>query len=173
MKHIAFRVLALCAAFALGSLLAVAQGVTATSLSGAVVDQTGSAVAGADVLVKEETTGLEFKTSTAGNGTFSSPFRYGPTDGEVLYKSSCQACHMPAGEGAQGAGAYPALAKNTRLRTSRYITGVVVNGQKGMPPFGPMMNDEQVAAVVNYVRTHLGNDYKDLVSAADVKALRR
>ena len=73
MKHIAFRVLALCAAFALGSLLAVAQGVTATSLSGAVVDQTGSAVAGADVLVKEETTGLEFKTSTAGNGTFSVP----------------------------------------------------------------------------------------------------
>ncbi len=42
-----------------------------------------------------------------------------------------------------------------------------------MPPFGPMMNDEQVAAVVNYVRTHLGNDYKDAVSAADVKSARR
>lgn len=109
----------------------------------------------------------------AASGPFSSPFRYGPTDGEVLYKTSCQACHMPAGEGAQGAGAYPALAKNTKLRTARYITGVVVNGQKGMPPFGPMMNDEQVAAVVNYVRTHLGNDYKDAVSAADVKSARR
>lgn len=107
------------------------------------------------------------------SGPFSSPFRYGPTDGEVLYKTSCQACHMPGGEGAQGAGAYPALAKNTKLRTARYITGVIVNGQKGMPPFGPMMNDEQVAAVVNYVRTHLGNDYKDAVSAADVKSARR
>jgi mono/diheme cytochrome c family protein len=35
-----------------------------------------------------------------------------------------------------------------------------------------MMSDDQVAAVVNYLRTHFGNDYKDAVSAEDVKAVR-
>ena len=35
-----------------------------------------------------------------------------------------------------------------------------------------MMTDEQVAAVVNYVRTHFGNDYTDPVTAQDVKSVR-
>ena len=107
------------------------------------------------------------------DGSFSNPGRYMPRDGEVLYRTSCQACHMPAGQGAAGAGIYPALAKNVKLRTARYPVFLVVNGQKGMPPFGDMMDDEQLAAVVNYVRSHFGNDYKDIVSAADIKAVRR
>ncbi len=109
----------------------------------------------------------------SGDGTFSNPARFVPKDGERLYQSSCQACHMPAGEGAAGAAAYPALAKNRKLRTARYITSVVTNGQRAMPPFGPMLDDEQVAAVVNYVRSHFGNDYTDAVTAAEVKAVRR
>ena len=32
--------------------------------------------------------------------------------------------------------------------------------------------DEQVAAVVNYVRTHFGNHYRDAVTADNVKAVR-
>lgn len=107
------------------------------------------------------------------DGTFSSPFRYVPTDGATLYRTSCQACHMSEGQGASGAGIYPALAKNQKLRTARYPVFVVTNGQKGMPPFGSMMSDEQIAAVVNYVRTNLGNQYADAVSAADVKAIRK
>jgi mono/diheme cytochrome c family protein len=35
-----------------------------------------------------------------------------------------------------------------------------------------MMSDQQIAAVANYVRTNLGNDYKDALTAAEVKALR-
>ncbi len=80
---------------------------------------------------------------------------------------------MAAGEGASGAGTYPALAKNVKLRTARYPVFVVTNGQKAMPPFGSMMDDEQIAAVVNYIRGNLGNDYKDAVAAADVKAIRK
>jgi mono/diheme cytochrome c family protein len=38
---------------------------------------------------------------------------------------------------------------------------VVVNGKRAMPPLGDMMNDDQVAAVVNYVRTHFSNNYRD------------
>ncbi len=108
-----------------------------------------------------------------GDGSFSNAQRYMPKDGAVLYRTSCQACHMAQGEGAAGAGAYPALAKNVKLRTARYPVFVVTNGQKGMPPFGPMMDDDQIAAVVNYIRTGLGNDYKDVVTAADVKAIRK
>jgi mono/diheme cytochrome c family protein len=35
-----------------------------------------------------------------------------------------------------------------------------------------MMSDDQVAAVVNYLRTHFGNDYQDSVNPEDVKATR-
>jgi mono/diheme cytochrome c family protein len=41
-----------------------------------------------------------------------------------------------------------------------------------MPPFGALLDDEQVAAVVNYVRSHFGNSYWDRLSPADVKAAR-
>jgi mono/diheme cytochrome c family protein len=35
------------------------------------------------------------------------------------------------------------------------------------------MSDEQVADVVNYLRTHFGNAYAGVVTAADVSAARR
>ncbi len=42
-----------------------------------------------------------------------------------------------------------------------------------MPAFGEVMSDDQVAAVVNYVRTHFGNFYQDAVTTEDVRAARR
>jgi mono/diheme cytochrome c family protein len=107
------------------------------------------------------------------DGSFSNPTRFMQREGEVIYRTSCQACHMPAGQGAAGAGTYPALAKNSKLQAGRYPVYVVVNGAKAMPPFAKLLDDEQLAAVVNYVRTHFGNDYGDRVSADDVKAARR
>lgn len=92
--------------------------------------------------------------------------------GEELYMTVCAACHMPDGAGAKGAGFYPALAGNARLRSGTYPAYVVVNGMNGMPPLGEDMTDEQVADVVNYVRTHFGNDYQDAVLPAQVSALR-
>ena len=58
------------------------------------------------------------------------------------------------------------------LESAGYPIYVILHGQKGMPPIGQMMTDEQVAAVVNYVRTHFGNDYKDAATAEDVKDAR-
>ena len=92
--------------------------------------------------------------------------------GEALYKGICQGCHMPNAQGATGAGAYPALAKNPKLEVAGYPISVVVNGQKAMPSFGSMLSDQQIADVINYVRTHFGNNYKDAVKPADVKAAR-
>lgn len=97
---------------------------------------------------------------------------FAEADGAALFANVCQACHMPAGQGAAGAGHYPALAKNANLEAGAYPVYVVVHGLKGMPPIGKMMTDDQVAAVVNYLRTNLGNSYTDPVTAKDVADAR-
>ena len=103
----------------------------------------------------------------------SAGFRFVEMSGEELFVNVCRGCHMADAKGATGAGTYPSLAGNGNLEASGYPVEIVVNGQRGMPPFGPMMNDDQVAAVVNYLRTHFGNHYQDAVTASDVKAARR
>jgi mono/diheme cytochrome c family protein len=108
-----------------------------------------------------------------GQRVFSSGYRFVEMSGEELFNNVCRGCHMGDGAGAGGAGSYPSLAKNPNLQPSGYPTALVVRGQRAMPPFGDMMNDDQVAAVVNYVRTHFGNNYRDAVTAKDVKDARR
>ena len=105
--------------------------------------------------------------------TFSSGLSFVEMSGEELFANVCQGCHMPGGMGATGAGSYPALASNKNLEASGYPIELVVNGRRGMPPFGKTMTDDQIAAVVNYVRTHFGNKYEDKVTASDVRAARR
>ncbi len=103
---------------------------------------------------------------------FVSPTRFMAPTGEGLYADICQGCHMPGGVGAVGAGAYPALAGNPKLASAGYPLALVISGRNGMPPFGDLLTDQQVAAVVNYVRTHFGNQFADDVTAADAKAAR-
>jgi enamine deaminase RidA (YjgF/YER057c/UK114 family)/mono/diheme cytochrome c family protein len=94
-------------------------------------------------------------------------------DGAAIYSHICQGCHMADAKGAEGAGRYPALAGNPRLAANLYPAQVVLEGKRGMPPFGPYLDDAQVAAVVNHVRTHFGNAFKDDVAASDVASLRK
>ena len=49
---------------------------------------------------------------------FTSPSRFGQQDGQALYNAICAGCHMPDGRGAVGAGAFPALAGNTKLEAA-------------------------------------------------------
>jgi mono/diheme cytochrome c family protein len=105
--------------------------------------------------------------------TFSSGYRFVEMTGEELFANVCQGCHMPDAAGATGAGSYPSLVGNSNLEASGYPVYLVVNGKRGMPPFGDMMTDGQVAAVVNYLRTHFGNSYQDVVTAKDVRDARR
>ncbi|SFW39623.1 c-type cytochrome [Luteibacter sp. UNCMF366Tsu5.1] len=92
--------------------------------------------------------------------------------GEQIFTHVCQGCHMPDAKGAVGAGRYPALAGNPKLASAAYPAAMVINGRGGMPPFGMLLSDAQVADVVNYVRTHFGNTYQDALTAEDVKAFR-
>ncbi|CAM4152024.1 Cytochrome c domain-containing protein [Novosphingobium lubricantis] len=106
------------------------------------------------------------------DGAFVSPFRFSEPDGAKLYKRVCAGCHMGDAKGAKGAGFYPALAGNPNLESAAYPAYVVLHGMHGMPGFAGMMSDEQIAGVVNYVRTNFGNSYSDPITAEEVKAAR-
>jgi mono/diheme cytochrome c family protein len=92
--------------------------------------------------------------------------------GEAIYASVCAACHQKDALGAAGAASYPALARNENLASAGYIESVLFGGLRGMPPLGQMMSDEQVADVINYVRTHFGNSYGEAVSPVEIAAAR-
>lgn len=100
------------------------------------------------------------------------PNRFTQTDGEALYRTTCQACHMEDGQGATGSGAHPPLGGNPKMISKHFLAGVVLTGYHGMPRFGNQMSDDQVAAVTNYVRSHFGNDYPDQISPKEVNDLR-
>jgi mono/diheme cytochrome c family protein len=113
------------------------------------------------------------QAQSAGPAASSMGFRFVQMSGEELFAAVCQGCHMSDARGATGAATYPSLAGNAKLESSGYPVSIVVNGQRSMPPFGEMMSDDQIAAVVNFLRTHFGNHYKDAVTAEDVKGFRR
>ncbi|OWJ77851.1 cytochrome C6 [Haematobacter genomosp. 1] len=103
---------------------------------------------------------------------FKSPTVLTQKSGEAIYNAICAGCHMPQGEGAVGAGHYPALATNPMLEGADYPVYIVLHGQKAMPAIGSLLDDAQVAEVVNYIRTHFGNDYQEPATPEMVKAAR-
>lgn len=93
--------------------------------------------------------------------------------GQAIYSHICQGCHMADGKGATlSPAAYPALAGNKKLAAKVYPAMVLVNGQGAMPSFGALLNDEQIASAVNYLRTNFSNKYRDVISSTEVRALR-
>ena len=106
------------------------------------------------------------------DGAFVIGSKFSEPDGARMYKRVCAGCHMPDAKGAHGAGFFPALAGNPKLGAGAYPVTVVLKGMNGMPPVGAMMTDQQVADVVNYVRSNFGNHYRDAVKPADVQAIR-
>jgi mono/diheme cytochrome c family protein len=104
--------------------------------------------------------------------------------GAEIFRNICQGCHMPDGKGAAGAGHYPALAGDGSLASTQFMAITLLQGRRNMPAFGgngdvglffsiPTLNDEQIAAVINYVRSSFGNHFKGRITPAEVKALRR
>jgi len=92
--------------------------------------------------------------------------------GEGIYNAVCAGCHMPDGEGAVGAGAYPALANNPNLEFPEYAIYLTIHGQRAMPPLGGILDDQQIATLMDYIRTSFGNDYTDAVDPELVSGMR-
>jgi mono/diheme cytochrome c family protein len=102
--------------------------------------------------------------------------------GATLYEKHCAECHQPKGEGT--AAAYPPLAGNRSITAHSAINSirVILNGgyppstsgnprPYGMPPFGPTLNDDEVAAVASYIRNAWGNR-AEFVTSTDVSRYR-
>jgi mono/diheme cytochrome c family protein len=106
-------------------------------------------------------------TTASAQQTMTYPYQ----DGKDIYEHVCQACHMPDAKGAVGAGMYPALASNPKLAAGIYPVIVILRGLKSMPSFSEL-DDEQIVALTNYLRTNFGNDYTDPVTLEQVKELR-
>jgi len=110
------------------------------------------------------------------------PAALNTTDGRQIFEQICQGCHMQGGRGAVGAGHFPALANNRTLASRQYMALTILAGRRNMPAFGAKhaigfggppatLSEEQIAAVINYVRTHFGNRYTDSITATEVAAL--
>jgi mono/diheme cytochrome c family protein len=104
--------------------------------------------------------------------TFGAPYRFTEQGGPALYANICAECHMREGQGASGAGRYPALAHNSNLAASGFAIDRVLHGHGAMPPFARQLTDAQIADVVTFIRTHFGNEYPDSPAASDVTAAR-
>ncbi len=111
-------------------------------------------------------------TSATAPGLDDGSEQLGFSSGEEIYQYLCRGCHQYDGSGAKGAGAYPALAGNENLEFGDYPVMLVVNGQKGMPPLGHMLSDEQVVAVVSYIQTSFGNSYTEHPTVETVAGVR-
>jgi mono/diheme cytochrome c family protein len=98
----------------------------------------------------------------------------------------CVTCHQPNGEGLESTG-FPPLTKSKWVTgsTDRLIKLVLhglygpmeVNGKQyagtsPMTPYGALLNDEEMASVLNYVRNSFGNASAVVITPEKVKAVR-
>lgn len=73
MKYCAFQLAAAILCLTAINSLSYGQGVSTSSLTGSVADPSGAVIPGAQISVKNNATGAEFRAVTAANGTFSIP----------------------------------------------------------------------------------------------------
>ncbi|GGB54449.1 cytochrome c6 [Oceanisphaera marina] len=117
---------------------------------------------------------LVFLPAVAGTPTVSESGSFEQKTGEDLFNSICQGCHMEGGKGVNtGAGFYPALANNPKLSAAGYPIFILLNGLGGMPSFKHYLSDEQIVEVVDYIRTHFGNNYPEKTTLEQVNAMSK
>ncbi len=104
------------------------------------------------------------------------------TSGRTLYEARCASCHRSDGQGMPPA--YPPLAGNPSIDMELSVNPLrmVLNGgyppqtaenprPYGMPPFAQVLSDQEVAAVVTYIRMSWGN-HGSPVTPRDANAMR-
>jgi mono/diheme cytochrome c family protein len=102
--------------------------------------------------------------------------------GQTVYEAHCASCHGKDGLGMPPA--YPPLAGNPSIQMQSAVNPIrmVLNGgfppgtagnprPYGMPPFAQSLSDDEIAAVVTYIRVAWGNQ-GTAVSARDANELR-
>ncbi len=84
-----------------------------------------------------------------------------PTDGKQIFEIYCQSCHQADGSGKVGDNVMAANYKERlAAKTDDELFNSVKNGFTGtigtMPAWGPSLSDEQIKAVLAYVRKTYG-----------------
>ena len=79
--------------------------------------------------------------------------------GREVYRNVCQACHQPDGRGQERLA--PSLVGSLLAFAAPEIPArVLLNGKEGpiglMPPVGSVLNDDQIAGVLTYIRREWG-----------------
>jgi len=94
--------------------------------------------------------------------------------GRTLYVANCLGCHQEDGRGLPGL-APPLAGSAMVLAPAGVTTRIVLNGKEGsvglMPPIGGKMSDDEVAAVLTYIRREWGNAGSP-IDAATAQAIR-
>jgi len=95
--------------------------------------------------------------------------------GEEIFDNICADCHRSNGQGLPNK--FPALKGNAFVQGDpKPVLHTVLHGRHGllgkMPAWGGKFNDQEIAAVVSYVRNAWGNK-APVVSPADVVAARQ
>ena len=103
-------------------------------------------------------------------------------DGKVVFSTTCAACHQATGEGVEGT--YPPLAGSEIVNgDENKVVRIVLHGLTGpvevagetysgmMPPWGGVLKDPEIAAVLTYVRSAWGN-HAAPVTVSKVAAIR-
>ncbi len=75
--------------------------------------------------------------------------------GARVYADNCSGCHGARGEGRVG----PRLAGNRDLADREFVLHRVSEGEGIMPAFRRTLSAEEIAAVVEHVRSSFGNDF--------------
>jgi mono/diheme cytochrome c family protein len=95
--------------------------------------------------------------------------------GRAVYQNACQSCHLPDGRG-QDRIAASLVGSTYALASPEIPIRILIGGKEGdiglMPPLGSMLNDDQIAAVLTYVRREWGQA-GTAVDPATVAAVRK
>ncbi|MDB4892415.1 MAG: dehydrogenase [Gemmatimonadetes bacterium] len=80
--------------------------------------------------------------------------------GQVQYAATCAGCHQALGTGLAGV-AKPLVGSPWVLGIPERLIRIVLHGKEGtmlMPPVGATLNNDQIAAVLTYIRRSWGNN---------------
>lgn len=94
--------------------------------------------------------------------------------GQEIFDNTCADCHRSNGEGLPNK--FPALKGNAFVQgTPQPVLATVLNGRRGplghMPAWGGKLNDQEIAAVISYIRHAWGNK-APAIKPEDVSAAR-
>jgi mono/diheme cytochrome c family protein/glucose/arabinose dehydrogenase len=92
--------------------------------------------------------------------------------GREIYRNICQACHQPDGRGQERL-APTLVGSPLALAAADVPARILLNGKEGpvglMPPVGSVLSDDQIAAVLTYVRREWGQPGAPVTSAEVAK----